>query len=555
MQSITDSSIQNSHDSGFTMKNSSTISRRAIWVMSVFSLFLMIGICIVANFLYVKVKIEDSTDVSYAYAKAASRFINGDRISYYAATGKTDSYYYQVQKYLTTLLSTSGLEYFFVVVPTKDSLVYIWDPPRDDKAENYELGYKTAYPPGYSYDGFLKTFKDRPEEKSYYIIEEDLEETLNALYPIYDSEEEIAALVGVSITVEALENELIGFMIGIAVSIAVLVIIFAVFLYFYTKNHIIAPLAILNRGTRQMVSCIDSGSNFSLDIHTGDEIEELSRSFMSMHHELNEYLRALAMATAEKERIETELQVASSIQSSMLPKLSPEFASCSSFKIYASMTPAREVGGDFYDSFKIDENHLGIVIADVSGKGVSAALFMVIAKTLIKMRALIHEVISPSFILKTVNNQLIENNDAGMFVTVWLAIIDLRTGKGRASNAGHEHPVICPKGGDFNLVEYQHSPPLGCLLDMDFEEHEFNLNKGDTLFVYTDGVAEATNEEGKLYTTDRLVVSLNSHKGLEPEELVNAVHSDIDEYVGSAEQFDDITMLAFKYIGDEKSEA
>ncbi len=549
MQSPAHSSDTGSEYTSKGARKRSTISRRAIMAMTLFSLFLLAGVMGVANYLYVKVKTEDATDVSYAYAKAASRFIDGDRVGYYAATGRTDEYYHEVDRYLSSLLKTSGLEYFYVVVPTRDGAVYVWDPMSDSGVSQYEPGHKVAYPEGYGYEDYKRVFSGKPEEICYYITDEAGEKTMNALYPVYDSEGQSAALVGVSINAGSFAHDLRAFMLAIAAAIAAIVVMFALFLYFYTRYHIIEPLSILNRSTREVVSTIGSDTDISYDIHTGDEIEDLAKSFMSMRQELNDYLKALSRATAEKERIKTELNVATSIQSSMLPKLKSGFKGRTDFKICASMTTAKEVGGDFYDAFLIDDEHLAIVIADVSGKGVPAALFMVISKTLIKMRSQLSRSLSTSRVFAAVNQQLLEGNEASMFVTAYLALIDLKTGIAHASNAGHEHPVLRRAGGEFKLVEYQHSPPLGCLEGLEFEEHEFRLDPGDTFFVYTDGVAEACNEKGELYGTAGLVKALNATDISEPESILAAVHGDLKKFVGSAEQFDDITMLAFKYCG------
>jgi sigma-B regulation protein RsbU (phosphoserine phosphatase) len=188
-------------------------------------------------------------------------------------------------------------------------------------------------------------------------------------------------------------------------------------------------------------------------------------------------------------------------------------------------------------------------MADVSGKGVPAALFMVIAKTLIKTRAQMGA--SPSEILYYVNNQLCEGNKAELFVTVWLAIIDLSTGEGIAANAGHEHPVICRKNGSYELVVYRHSPAVATLEDLRFLEHTFRLERGDKLFVYTDGVPEATDDKETLYGTERMLSSLNSSPGSTPEQLLNDVLQDVDAFEGNTTQFDDITMLSFYYFGSE----
>ena len=249
----------------------------------------------------------------------------------------------------------------------------------------------------------------------------------------------------------------------------------------------------------------------------------------------------------EKERIGAELNVATQIQASMLPCVFPAFPEYKEFDIYASMDPAKEVGGDFYDFFLVDEDHLAIVMADVSGKGVPAALFMMITKTLIKNEA--QSGLSAGATLETVNNQLLENNEAGMFVTVWLGIYEISTCRLTAANAGHEYPVIRRAGGVFELLKDKHGFVMAGMEGAKYREYELELQAGDILFLYTDGVAEATNTEEQLYGTERMVDALNSVENAAPRELLLAVRADIDRFVGDAEQFDDITMLALQIRG------
>ena len=279
-------------------------------------------------------------------------------------------------------------------------------------------------------------------------------------------------------------------------------------------------------------------------IPKGDEIGALALSFRNMMDELDDYMANLAVVTADKERIATELNVATQIQASMLPCIFPAFPGRKEFDVYATMTPAKEVGGDFYDFFLIDDDHLALVIADVSGKGVPAALFMVIAKTLLKNAA--QTGLSPKAILEKVNNQLCENNEAEMFVTVWLGIFEISTGKLIAANAGHAYPAVRHQGGKFELYKDKHDFVLAGMEGARYREYEMILKPGDTLFVYTDGVAEATDATNTLYGTDRMLTALNRNEKADPEKLLQSVKEDIDMFVGEAPQFDDITMLAFK---------
>ena len=255
-------------------------------------------------------------------------------------------------------------------------------------------------------------------------------------------------------------------------------------------------------------------------------------------------LEKQAADSSARQRIETELNVATQIQADMLPGIFPAFPERPEFDVYADMVPAREVGGDFYDFFLVDNDHLALVIADVSGKGVPAALFMVIAKTLLKNAA--QTGLGPKVVLEKVNNQLCENNQAEMFVTVWLGIYEISTGKLTAANAGHEYPAIRRGNGAFQLVRDQHGLVLAGMEGVRYREYELTLAPGDVLFLYTDGVAEATDGANTLYGTDRMLEALNRLPGAGPQELLGAVKGSIDRFVGSAPQFDDITMLAFQ---------
>ena len=282
-------------------------------------------------------------------------------------------------------------------------------------------------------------------------------------------------------------------------------------------------------------------------IQIRNEIGALSADISDMIIAIDQYVDEIQDITAERERIAADLSVAKKIQTDMLPSVFPAFPERKEFDLYATMDPAKEVGGDFYDFFLIDDTHLALVIADVSGKGVPAALFMVNSKTRIQNQAHISN--SPGQILSAVNEQLCTGNESGFFVTVWMAIIDLTTGKGLAANAGHEHPVIRRAGGAYETLIYRHSPVLGIMEGIPYQEHAFELHPGDRIFVYTDGVPEATNSEDCLFGVERMLESLNSHAGDPLDRLLPNLKKDIDTFVRGAEQFDDITMLGFDYYG------
>ncbi|MBR1844326.1 MAG: PP2C family protein-serine/threonine phosphatase [Lachnospiraceae bacterium] len=276
-----------------------------------------------------------------------------------------------------------------------------------------------------------------------------------------------------------------------------------------------------------------------------DEVSDLAQAFNDMTKSLKDYISDLTSLTAEKERIGAELNVATSIQSSMLPSIFPNFAGSDKFDIYATMNPAKEVGGDFYDFFMIDDKHIVIVVADVSGKGVPAALFMVIGKTLIKDHTGLKTNLSDVFY--EVNNLLCESNSENLFITAFEAVINLETGHLTYVNAGHEMPYIYRKGKGWQPEQMKPGFVLAGMENMKFTTGELYLKPGDKVFQYTDGVTEATNAKNELYGMDRLKEALDANSDKKMFDLLPAVKADIDKFVGEAPQFDDITMLGFEF--------
>ena len=313
-------------------------------------------------------------------------------------------------------------------------------------------------------------------------------------------------------------------------------------------KRIVSPLNLI---TKKIANLSETNLEFTMEdaFRTGDEIEVLAESFAKLSHRTVEYVHEVKRVTAEKERIGTELQMANQIQESMLPSIFPAFPERSEFDIYATMDPAREVGGDFYDFFLIDPDHLCMVIADVSGKGVPAALFMMISKIIIQSCAMLGR--GAGEILTKTNEALCSNNRMEMFVTVWLGILEISTGKLTAANAGHEYPAIL-KNGKFELLKDRHGLVIGGLAGINYKEYELQLAPGDKLFLYTDGVAEATRGGNELFGTKRMIDALNVDPTADPETILRNVRKAVDGFVGSDEQFDDLTMMCFEYKGTDE---
>ena len=282
-----------------------------------------------------------------------------------------------------------------------------------------------------------------------------------------------------------------------------------------------------------------------LGLSTGDEIETLWESLSDMEKDMNDTMHRIREMAAEKEKVEAELGVATKIQAGMLPKKFPAFPGRNEFEVYASMDPAKEVGGDLYDFFLVDDDHLCLVVGDVSGKGVPASLFMVVAITAI--RNIARTVKNIPEIMQRVNYQMCKNNEESLFVTVWLGIYCISEKKLRFSNAGHEYPAIYRASKKcYELYNSEHDIPMGIMEDIDFAEDEITLEKGDKLFIYTDGVPEATRGDDALFDTERMLKCLNDNADKDGKGTLEAMGEAVNEFIEGAPQFDDLTMLYFE---------
>ena len=340
-------------------------------------------------------------------------------------------------------------------------------------------------------------------------------------------------------------NILLLILLGLSVYIALIVSV-------ALSKHIVKPIRLL---TDKVGSMQGDDLDFRWDLDTGDETQTLADSFRSLTLRMKEYIRENEAITAERERISTELSLANRIQASMLPSIFPPFPDRSEFDLYALMDPAREVGGDFYDFFLIDEDHLGMVIADVSGKGIPAALFMMASKIILQSYAMLGK--SPAEILTRTNDTICANNEGEMFVTAWVGVLELSTGRLTAANAGHEYPAIRKPEGEFELLKDKHGFVIGGMGGVVYKEYALQLEKGSKLFLYTDGVPEAMGGDSALemFGTGRMLDALNKAPEASPEQIITQVRGAMEGFVRDAEQFDDITMLCVEYKGKEKPEA
>lgn len=539
-------------------KAGNRISLRVKLILVVLMISMILGavvICI-SYWVYANTMDRHYETLTVNLAKTAATQINGDKINQYADTLQKDAEYGIMLENLCDIQENNDVLCVYVLQMQDDGIMTIMDTDPE-----MDLGI---------IDPVADEFKGIPDDPGYtvYISDTDYGWLCSSALNLYDSDGNIVGMMCVDISMDEVMNDRYAFLRLVIFAVVLTVLAICAVLVYLAGRFVVEPINQLAKAAGNYVSGRIAGTELEklesskkasgqlqtkesaitrLNIHTGDEIEALADAFKTMEIEMEEYIENLTSVTAEKERIGAELNVATQIQASMLPSIFPAFPTREEFDIYATMDPAKEVGGDFYDFFLVDEDHLAFVIADVSGKGVPAALFMVIAKTLIKNHTQTGK--GPAEVLVETNNQLCENNDAGMFVTGWIGILEISSGKLIFANAGHNPPLLKRANGEFEYLRTRPGLVLAAMEGMMYQSFELQLEKGDMLYLYTDGVTEATDVQSELYGENRLksVLDLNSDKS--PKELLLAVKGDIDRFVGEAPQFDDITMLCVKIGG------
>ena len=366
---------------------------------------------------------------------------------------------------------------------------------------------------------------------------------------VRNSEEELCGVIIISRSIQEMVDTWTRYLVGNAIAGVSLVLIGTVILGLYIRFRVVKPVIRLameaDRFTREIVK---RERELADDVGNVTEIRFLARSIDKMEEGTMKNIEDLTRMSRESERMDTELSLAANLQTSVLPK-AEKLSDREEFDLAASMTPAREVGGDFYDFFLLDDTHLVLTIADVSDKGVGAAFFMAISKTMLRARVRMGG--SPAEIISFVEERLSEDNEAGMFITVWMGIVDLVTGEVNACNAGHNFPAVLhvETGEGYQLEKTPHGPPMCFLPGMPQMDHSFCLRPGDRLFLYTDGVTDAKNTEGDRFGNDRLVEALNADQEIGDASLILRIKAAVDHFAGEEPQYDDISMVSFTFHG------
>lgn len=484
--------------------------------------------------------------------------LDPDQLDAYYETGVMDDAYYATQNFIRDMVDNNDVSYLYVVRPHGTGVTFLFDSDMTaGDSGSYADGGYCALGTYVDLEGeFAKNLDKLLAGKEVApIIQRDASYgwLMTAMTPICHADGTMAGYVMADISMNDVMQTRQNFLAGLLALLAALTVGFILVFLLILRKKVIQPIDLLTQATGAFIQ--NNQEELALgtvevnvpDIRTGDEVEQLAKAFYKMEEDMLAYIRRFMEITAEKERIGAELNVATQIQADMLPRIFPAFPERTEFDIYATMDPAKEVGGDFYDFFLVDDNHLAVVIADVSGKGVPAALFMVIAKTLIKNHAQNKE--TPSVVFTHTNEQLCEGNDAGLFVTAWMGVLEISTGSFTYVNAGHNPPLLRHADGKFEWLKSRPGFVLAGLEGTRYRENVMQMEPDDCLFLYTDGITEATNGDLELYGERRLQEALNQQEHLPVRQMLTGIKASINAFVGGAEQFDDITMLGLTYRG------
>ena len=531
------------------MKRKHVLGKKILFFYVLLAIIICITLCLIGYLNFKDTTYKTYNDFGYYIARIASSYIDGDKIPEYIETKKVDESYNIMEQEINRIYENSLISGIEIVIPNlKDkslSIIYDIHIDKNGNDESLKLG-DVSNMDSENLELFLDIYKTGKFTKKFFLRNAENRYNISAVLPIKDSNGKSTALLIVDVPMYEVQSAMWKYLIISILTTIILVMIFIGLLQFVLHKVVISPLKLISEEASNFTKNNAEISTKLMNIKTQDEIEVMATNIYQMEVDINKYIEDITVITKEKERIGAELSVATEIQTSMLPSVFPAFPQYKEFDIFASMTPAKEVGGDFYDFFLIDDNHVALVIADVSGKGIPAALFMVVSKTLIKNCMMAK--LTPSKVLEEVNNQLCEDNNAQMFVTAWIAVYEISTARLTASNAGHEYPYIKRNNGDFELYKDKHGFVLGGMENLKFSEYTIQLNRGDKLFVYTDGVVEAMNSSNKLYGKNRTIQVLNKNKDNRSKEILTRVKADIDLFAGEVPQFDDITMLGLEIL-------
>lgn len=519
-----------------------------------------IGFCILAIFIsacsciigYTQYKsnIEQIYNTTaYAVAHEARSLIDGDKLRHYANTLVADDDYFALRDKIETLRSNMDAvaifivqlndvgEYLYIMDTIKENVPHeIGDSEKYD--QNYEIQLKGCY-----YDG-----KEYPNEYIYYNSPTYGYNSF-VMTPIYDSNNDIVSILMVQSSVQKIKQTLHQYLLYTTTLTIILVIVFLSVYLTYLNKTVIYPIKKITLHTQGFIKNSNTISSNLEGIHTGDEIETLADSIKKMENDIHNYINNLAIATATKEHISAEINVAKKIQQTLFPCQFPAFPERSDFDIYAELHNCDSIGGNFYNFFLTENNQLCILLGDVSGNGIPTSMFSIIATTLISNYA--SQDLSPDKVLSYSNNELVKSNNADFEVDVFLAIIDLDTEKLSYATAGNMNVLLKHPGSAFETIPFKKCFPLAAMEQVQYVTQHLYLSQGDILFLHSKGITEATNNKGMLMGSDyvkELIANLISRE-YSLEKITKTFYQQMENFQQGTPQTYDSSVLLFRYIG------
>ncbi len=538
------------------------ISRIAFKSLLTYTLLILIfgvTMCIIGYRGFTELLLRMYTRGGFRIAAAAHYEIDPDRLDEYLESGGRTEGYQETWDRLDRLCNASEATFIYVIRPDESDyghVKYIISTVNHNSVYTpYEVGYIKATTNDEYRLKYRLMMEGKSDSESLVLAGKQYNAKthhITAMTSLKGSDGKTKALLCVQRQMNALSIARIEYIKDVIQATLVLAVLANLLNAIYQRKALLIPLQkITDEASRFAKENNTTGKKLTDVIHNKDEIGLLASSIDSMEEQVVNYVDEVKQFTAEKERDKTELALAAAIQDGMLPSTFPAFPDRAEFDVFASMDPAREVGGDFYDFFLIDEDHLCLEIADVSGKGIPGALVMMSSKIMLSDFAMTGK--SPAEILHDGNNTLCMNNKDKVFVTAWLGILEISTGKLTAANAGHEYPVLKKPDGQYELIKDKHGFVLGGIEDMEYTDYELQLEPGTKLFLYTDGLPEAEDADNNMFGVERMVKALNEHPDAVPEMVVTNMYIAVSEFIKETEQFDDLTMLCLEYKGITQS--
>lgn len=531
-------------------------------VSSIFVLIIIFSIvvCAIGYVSFTDALKREYESTTYHMARTATALIDGNKLEEYLEKDESETDMNTIDAYLYQYCNKMNVTLLYVyTVDTSDyrSATVVFDEVNiaEDKAFNPDGHYddwkkNTSVGPELLKENYSETYKKIYEGELEYgtifrtsNLRKGIEPHLTTIVPIYDKPDDVTnrEVVGL-LHIQRPMSELIAgrkpYIVTIVISTVITLAFVCALAGIFIKYQFVKPILTVTEETKRFAK--ENTKNELKEKKNSRilEIEELSRAIDKMEDDMIKYINDLTQATTAQKKAMVELNIAKDIQESSVPNV---FPNRKDFDLFAYMSPAKEVGGDFYNFVLIDDIHLGLVMADVSGKGVPAALFMMASNILLSER--LRVCAKPSEALAFLNNRICIHNKTNMFVTIWVGILDITTGHVIACNAGHDDPAIYKKKGYFEVAKSKHNLAVGALEEATYEDYEFDIEKGDKIFLYTDGVVEAMNKKDELFGFDRMIEVLNANRGKSPKEIIKHVKLRVDEFANGREQFDDITML------------